>query len=518
MPFTDPNAAAAANAGRGLANLANFIYEQQVSKPQAQAQTAQTQATTQATQQETQARTLANKQALFEQLSAHPIINPDAIDAAANAQTTDTSTQANAPQSSTTSMPNGPVGDGESGPAPAGSVKTVNNTPAGGEVNMAGSSRQGPDTISTNLPPLDNDSLAPSLTAPGKSVFGVSSPAGTSGQPGVSATPPVTSPVSPVPPISSPGKTPGSFSYRDNLGTPIDQLPDAARTELLNQMRKPFTAAGLPVTDQELIGHYQQAQAQMIPNPMRNPNLMLTGIHGGQPDFVSRTALQEFGGGAGGGNQGNAARIFDVTLGHYVDNPAFTKPTDVESTQSSLDSNTQAQKLLDSAKAALAANPSVVGPKLLGQTVANLTRSGEAIAGHPANKTAEATIRRFQSGGFLTSLGGLKGVGRLDIPVVEAAKKGMPEQSDTAETWQKYFEQAQNALTANRQALLQEYGGQTGGKASLPPVDGGLPSVSAPGATPAPTASAVPVLTPEQAKAAPKGTHYQTTDGRELWK
>ena len=150
--------------------------------------------------------------------------------------------------------------------------------------------------------------------------------------------------------------------------------------------------------------------------------------------------------------------------------------------------------------------------------MANLTRSGEAIAGHPANKTAEATIRRFQSGGFLTSLGGLKGVGRLDIPVVEAAKKGMPEQSDTVETWQKYFEQAQNALTANRQALLQEYGGQTGGKASLPPVDVGSPSVSAPGATPAPTASAVPVLTPEQAKAAPKGTHYQTTDGRELWK
>lgn len=518
MPFSDPNAAAAANARNGLSNLASFLYEQQVTKPAVQAQTAATQAQTLGTQAqtaETQARTqmmgpqtdalrqeiiaqtLKNNSDRFSLFSQHPGINADAITAAGNGvpQDTDISTASPSPNAGFESpqVSTSTAGQGASGGQAGSSPSPTPNIPR--NVNQAGSSTQGAP-LPGKFPPDNNDYLAPSLTQSGTQPF---RPAAT---PPVSIAPPVVAPVKAAAPV-------GDFDYRKELGTPFSALPAGAQTELLKQMRTPFVKAGLPVSDQELIGHYQQLQAQMIPNPMNNPELMLTGISDGKPNFVSRAALREFGG--GGGNQGGASRIFDPTLGHYVDNPAWTKPAEVESTQSSLDSNTQAQKLLDSAKSALVADPSIVGPKILGQGAANLTRSGEAMVGRPANKTAEATLRRFQSGGFLTSLGGLKGVGRLDIPVVEAAKKGMPEQGDTLETWQNYLEQAQNALTQNRNALLQEYKQQTGGNGSLPPVDV-APGVSAPGASQAPAAGSA--LSPEQAKALPKGTRFLGQDGQ----
>jgi len=49
-PFTDPNAAASANAGRAMGNVGNLLYQFLVQRPEAQAQTSAIQAGTQLTQ------------------------------------------------------------------------------------------------------------------------------------------------------------------------------------------------------------------------------------------------------------------------------------------------------------------------------------------------------------------------------------------------------------------------------------------------------------------------------------
>lgn len=506
MPFSDPNAVAAANARAGLGNLASFLYRQQVEKPAMQAQTAGTQATTAQTQArtammgpETQSIDLANTaQGLkntadsYNNAFLQSGYDVDKALKVANGQTTDVSP--GAPSSDNAGSSGGSPGSVSSPALPNTLLPT-----------QAGSSTQGaplPDKFS----PDNNDYLSPSRTQPGTRPFVTNPLRGPTTSPA-----PVTSPVSPIPPVTSPSalSTPdGQWDRQKLLTTPFAALPPKVQQSILEDMRTPFTTAKLPIPDAALVAHYQQQQSAYYPTAMQRISGMIPvkGSVGGF-DFVNPDAAAAFG--DAGGNQAGKARIFNPTTGQMENNNAFTKPADVESTQSSLDSNTQAQKLLDSARQALDADPSIVGPKILGQTVANLTRSGEALAGQPKNKTAEATLRRFQSGGFLTSLGGLKGVGRLDIPVVEAAKKGMPEQGDTLDTWKAYLDQAQNALTLNRNALLQEYSGQTEGASALPPVDVS-PGVSAPKAS----ASSEQALSPAQARTLPKGTLFLGQDNQ----
>lgn len=515
MPFTDPNASAAANAGQGLNRLANFLYEQQVTKPAQQAQTAETQTQTQAIQGQITAQQLQNKQALFEQLSNHPIINPDAINAAANgtSQATDISTAPNASQVNTTAPVTGAAGDGYSGPAPASaSITQLPNTPAGGTPNQAGSSRQGPDTIASKLPPVSDDDLAPSLTKPGRSVFGVSSPAGTPGQPGASATPPVTSSVSPSPSVTSPAASAvpnGGFDFRKELGTPFSALPPTAQTELLKQMRQPFVKAGLPVTDQELIGHYQNAQSQMIPPPMMRAGFVPTTLQDGKVNGVFTGGLDALNN--GGGNQGGSARIFDPTLGHFVDNPAYTKPAEVASTQSDLAALDQADTMTAQAKAAITANPSVVGP-ISGSAVGNATRWVEGAVGSGEHRAQARDVQQFLSKQFLTTLQDLH-VGRVLEKEYTAVMDGMPTQTDSAQTWNKFFStRLEPFLSKVRGSKQQELNAQTGQpQASLPPVSVG-PNVATPTASPS---GGIQTFTPEQVKALPKGYgSFRGTNGK----
>lgn len=503
MGFVDPNAAAAANARAGLGNLANFLYEQQVTKPAAQAQTAGIQAQTQDTlarlpqiTAQTQglqlgnvAQGLKNVSDSYNNAFLQSGYDVDKALKVANGQTTDVPSSDNA---------------GSSGGSP-GSVSspTLPNTLP---PTQAGSSTQGAP-LPGKFPPDNNDYLSPSLTQSGTQPF-VTNPLR-----GPTTTPaPVTSPVSPVPPVTSsaaPSAPEGKWDRQKLLTTPWASLPPKVQDSILEDMRTPFITAKLPIPDAALVAHYQQQQSAYYPTAMQRISRMVPvkGNVGGF-DFVNPEAATEL----GGDGVLPPGTYRDWLNGGKIEtqpNAASLSPENVESTQANLDSNTQAQKLLDSARQALDADPSIVGPKILGQTAANLTRSGEAIAGHPANKTAEATLRRFQSGGFLTSLGGLKGVGRLDIPVVEAAKKGMPEQGDTLDTWKKYLDQAQTALTLNRNALLQEYSGQTKGGSALPPVDVS-PGVSAPVAP----ASSEQALSPAQARTLPKGTRFLGQDNQ----
>lgn len=541
MPFTDPNAAAAANARAGLGNVANFLYEQQVQKPATQAQTAETQARTammvpqtQALQSEIVAQTLQNKANLFQQLSQHPIINTDAINAAVNgAQTTDvpqapasTNAGTESPQVSTSTAGQGASG-GEAGSSSSPTPNIPRTSPqldssAGSETfDSSGNPTNARPAANTTKPgtlaqpklPYTNDELSPLVTQPGLHPFSETPARGATTSPT-----PVTSPVSPVPAIkspaspASPASPKGNFDYRNELGTPFYALPQAAQTELLSQMRKPFDNAGLPVSDQELIGHYQQLQSQMIPPLMQNPNFIPTGVHGGQVEGVFGNAIDRFGGGGTStGNSANQARIFDPTVGHYVDNPAFTKPADVQSTQSDLANLDQADTMVSQAKNAIKTNPSVVG-KIGGSWMGNLTRAGESVVGNSGNYAGEREVQQFLSKQFLNTLQDLH-VGRVLEKEYNAVVDGMPQQSDPPEVWNNFFNSRLEPFLAKvRASKEQELNAQTGGQPQsiLPPVSVG-PSVSAPKSS----ASGMQTFSPEEAAKLPKGYgSFMGTNGK----
>lgn len=548
--FVDPNAAAASNARGALGNIANFLYEQAVTKPAVQAQTAQTQAQTQATQQNTAVQAIGipslKQQAIF---ATHPGISKNTL-TSTRPQSTDTSTGANSPQSSTTSDVTGPAGDGQSGPAPASAMSPqLPNTPAGGTVNQAGSSTQGassetgvsapqPGTLiqKPRLAPIDSDELSPvSLTRP-------STPAGTPGQPGATNTPPatgmsttpsITAPVSPSAPVNQPE----TFDLRQHLGDDIASYPPWKQDQILDDLRAPFEKAKIPVSDAQLVAHYREQQSAYYPSAMQRVKGMVpTTAEVNGFKFVNPNASEEVGGTAGAppGNQ----PLMMAPNGTYVANPAYATPEKVKETEDTLATFDQLNQQAQAARDIVKNHPNIVGP-VMGTGVGGGLRWAQQATGLANSQgkdgltdyEARDQMGQFLSGQFLSSLSQLH-VGRVLETEYQAVQQKMAHATSTPKTWDTFFEktltpyldkarQAQEillktqtgqTLTPEDKAFAQKFDLVAGPQSRLPQVNLS-PSVGAPGA-----AASVPTLTPEQAKAAPKGTHYKTVDGRELWK
>ena len=498
--FTDPNAQAANNAGRGLANLANFIYQQQVTKPEVQAQTAQTQAQTgflqgPQTEQLRQQITAAQLQNQMAKLAAaHQTLTFAPEAPSFGTQTTDTSTQANAPQVRSTPSVTGAAGGGDAGPAPSGSqLPPVDNTPAGGAINMAGSSRQGPDTISTKFPPISNDELSPSLTQPGKSVFRVSSPAGTPGQPGSTATPPGPSATSPVPPAVSPSAQKEPLDLSQYIGKPFDSLTPNVQQEVIARGRQHFVNAGVPggISDPEIVGHWNAQQAQTInPLALKGGMTPVSGEVNGIK-YVNSAALNGEGSGTG--------QILYDAYGNPHENKNFGAPAQVQSDEEDAGNLNRAQAMLDQAKDALKNNPKLVGSSP-GVAVSDKWREGKALVGAPEALTQQNALDRFGAGEFLNILGSVH-IGRVTQQEAnQFQKEGITRSGHTAADWDRYFQSAQKAIDTRQNAVkekLQKEGG------TLPPISLS-PSVSAP---------ATGELTREQAQVVPVGKPFRFNGG-----
>ena len=578
--FQDPNAAAAANAGRGLANLGNFIYEQTVTKPAVQAQTAQTMAQTGGVQASTQAQQLANKAATLAYghqtldfgsgSSNGASVNPPDASAAfhsiAPSMATDISTPANASQTRTVTAGSG-SGTGSEPAAASASITSQNNTPAAGQTSSVGpsgttDSNQGvPKAPQFQLSQSDLANLSANdipVKPPGtfdlSTVRTPKSPAGTpvaGAAPGTSApatVPPGTagSPLSAQPSPAPLGQTPqmASGDVRDrNAGKAWDEITPGDKQELLSRGHAQLQKLGVDDSDSSIGSTWNNQQlASRTPLAMRQ-GLTLTSADVNGMKFVS-TALMN-GDVAGTNNAGsNPAFIFrpDGTVGP---NPDHAEPKVFKETQEDLNALDTAQRSLTEIGTAMSADPQLVGT-ITGERPGNVTRAIESGAsaisggriGSTENYAGQKLLEQFKSGKFLDALGSMHGIGRMDVPIVEQAKKQIPDQNAPLSRWQDYLSDQQADLNKRRQATLEEYkrqGGQARQGTAFPPINSAeLPVNTAglgqtvdmvknadgtwsapPASSSAPAKSSLPVMrTPEEAKQklAP-GTWFQTPQG-----
>lgn len=547
LSFSNDNAAASANAGEALRGLGNFLYEQQVQKPNTQAQTAQTQAQTQALQQQMTGAQMQQNAAKL-QILRESLFSPD------QEQATNISTQGNAPQSSTTSSVTGPVGDGSSGPPPASSMQPQEpNSPAGGAVNMAGSSRQGPDTISTpdwtkpktSLAPISNDDLSSvALTKP-------STPAGTPGQPGATATPPSTG-MSNTPSITSPVSPTASVKQPDilapALGQTYDQLTPEQQSEVLRRGHSKLANAGFGgfISDAGMVKEWNEQQQSTVPLARRPVGAVVTTgevplAGGGAGKIVNGGALSAI---TKGSNGGSPWLINPVTGEASID-PRFaaaassTAPKEVAATTDDLNNINQVFKQIKDVREAVAAYPSIIGnvtggkvgdaARWLDSAAANIASAiGVKVPGvSSAPQAASDMVKRFMSKQFLESLTTLH-VGRVTDQEVKKINDGLPQAMRSPEAFNDYIDKTLIPMLSDHQkTVMDEFEKQTGQPAPAPKFNlGGLPaSVSAPGVSApvgapsagaqAPAKSSLPVMrTPEEAKQklAP-GAWFQTPQG-----
>jgi hypothetical protein len=560
--FSDPNAQAAANAGRGLSNLGNFLYEQQVQKPAIQAQTAattagaaQTTAQTQALQQQTGMQGLElptlQQQAI---IATHPGVSKNTLEST-QPQSTDVSTQGYAPQSSTTpDVTAGAMGSGSSGGSPGSMSSPVlpNTQPP----SQAGSSTQGassesgisapqPGTLvqpklKPTLGAFDSDELSPvALTKPSAPVATGSNSGATSTPPptGMSTISPLTPPVSPDASITAPEKP---FDLRQHLGDDIGSYPQWKRDQILADLRKPFIDKGVPVpSDAYLTGYYRDQQAAYYPTMAQRIGsggmvpikATLGGPGGGSAEYVNPNAAGEIS--ANGGNEVNGSagsnQMYLGPDGTWHENKNFTPADKVQATQSTIAESNNALKLGNEAMQAIEDNPRLVGP-VGGQQVGHLARQAEAVAGSPQNLTGESKLNQFQSKEFLETLGTLH-VGRVTDKEYQAVMATMPRRDEPAQAWKdwnkSHFQPLMKTINDSLQQELktqqggtqqggtQQGGTQQGGtQQALPNVDVSAP-VGAPGQAAPQSNGGLQTFTVEQMKALPKGYgSFMGTNGR----
>jgi hypothetical protein len=508
--FSDPNAAAAGNARGALGNIANFLYEQAVTKPAVQAQTAQTQAQTQATQQNTAIQAIGipslQQQAVF---ATHPGVSKNTL-TSTHPMSTDVSTGANAVQSSTTSTPSGAAGDGQSGPPPASSMSPqLPNTPAGGTVNQVGSSTQGassessvsapkPGTLAQPKFPLSDEDID-KLGANGISVVRPSAPVATGSASGATSSPPptgmATPPVSPSASVKQP--EPG-FNLREHLGEDMGSYPQWKQDQILADLRQPFIDKKVPVpSDAALTGYFRDQQSAYYPSVMqRVKNLTPVGAEVNGVKYANMDAV----------NSDNPQQV--VGPGGVVENKNFRNPDQIASAKEELANMNQIDTEAKAAQDAIKNDPSLVGT-IGGSKAGNLVRSGESAVGHPANKEGEIAVKRFLTSQQLSALTNLH-LGRITQLEYDGIMQGLPQQSSPKEVWDNYFAKEYGPKTEARRAAI---------NSTLPKSEQKLPSVSlsAPVTAPDQASAGVPLpvmQTPADAKKLAPGTWFQTPSGQ----
>ena len=551
--FQDPNAAAAANAGRGLANLGNFIYEQQVTKPAVQAQTAATTAGTAQTQAQTQLLKQQMTSGQMQQNAAKLQILRESLFSPDQDQATDVSTQGNAPQSSTTpGVTTGAMGAGSSGSSPGSMSSPVlpNTQPP----NQAGSSTQGassesglsapkPGTLAQpklkpTLAPFDSDELSPvALTRPSAPVATGSNSGATSTPPptGMTTTPSITPPVSPSASVTQPD------ILAPALGKNYDQLTPAQQAEMLQRGHSKLEKAGFGgrISNAGLVKEWNDQQAGTVPLAQRPAGSVVTTgevplAGGGTGKLLNPAAAQTI-----GGSDLPEGSYRDVYTGEIKTDPNHALPAEAAETQNTLSSISQLRQKVADARAAIGRTTgpatAVVGGGSAVQEGRHWVREGKSAAaslsggiiGSTIPAQDESALGQFTSGQFINSLGALKGIGRMDIPVVEGVKGGILTAAQPPEIWEKYLDTVDKALSDKEKIVTNELGKQTRGtKTTLPHVDitpqkvnmvknaDGTYSVP-PDSSSAPDKSSLPVMqTPEEAKQKlTPGTWFQTPQG-----
>ena len=565
------NQAAATLASAGE-NLRNYLYQQAVQKPAIQAQTAATTAGTAQTQAQTQLLKQQMTSGQMQQNAAKLQILRESLFSPDQDQATDTSTQGNAPQSSTTpGVTTGAMGAGSSGSSPGSMSSPVlpNTQPP----NQAGSSTQGAssesglsapkpgtgnsagvpqatsDTTQANLkfagfptlPPLSgaelNDHQAVRSPA-GTSIAGAAPSTGTPATPpptGLSTTPSLTPPVSPAANIRQPD------ILAPALGQTYDRLTPEQQAEVLRRGHSKLAGAGFGgfISDAGMVKEWNEQQQSTVPLAQRPASSVVTTgevplAGGGTGKLLNPAAAQTI-----GGSDLPEGSYRDVYTGEIKTDPNHALPAEAAETQNTLSSISQLRQKVADARAAIGRTTgpatAVVGGGSAVQEGRHWVREGESAAaslsGGIIGKTIpaqdESTLGQFTSGQFINSLGALKGIGRMDIPVVEGVKGGILTAAQPPEIWEKYLDTVDKALSDKEKIVTNELGKQTRGtKTTLPPVDITGQKVNMvknadgtwsapPASSSAPAKSSLPVMqTPEEAKQklAP-GTWFQTPQG-----
>jgi hypothetical protein len=543
--FVDPNAAAASNARGVLGNIGNFLYEQQVQKPAIQAQTAATQAGTEQTQVQTQAlqQQIASgamqqkaaqlqllRQNLFspDQDSGSGQVNPPDASDAFKPQATDVPTSAasaaSAMGSAVTAPDTGAMGSNSSGGQPGSSSSPTASVrpPVSGVGPGTGNSAGVPQAVdwtkpnipTTKLAPISSDELSPvALTRP-------SSPVATGSNSGATSTLPGPSAVSPLPAVTSPASPSRSQSQdilRPVLGQTYDQLTPEQQAEVLRRGHSKLAGIGFGglISDQGMIKEWNDQAQQTVPMARLPSGAVITTgettlPNGGKASFVNPDATQTIG---GAGLPEGTYR--DIYTGEIKTDPNHATPPQAAETQDTLSSISQMRQKIADARAAIKRTPSIVGGGGIVQGVKEKVREGESaisdLSGDKVGTTIpaedEAALGLFTSGQFINSLAGLKGIGRMDIPVVEGVKGGIIKAGQPLTTWTKYLDTVDKALAVKEGIVNDELTRQTKGSSpTLPqlnksqlPVTPSAPSVNSP--------SGPPTLTPEQYKALPSDWH-----------
>ena len=425
--FQDPNAQAAANSGRGLANLGNFIYEQAVQKPAVQAQTAATTAGTAQTQAQTQLLKQQMTSGQMQQNAAKLQILRESLFSPDQDQATDVSTQGNAPHSSTTpGVTTGAMGAGSSGSSPGSMSSPIlpNTQPP----NQAGSSTQGassesglsapkPGTLAQpklkpTLAPFDSDELSPvALTRPSAPVATGSNSGATSTPPptGLSTTPSLTPPVSPGANIRQPD------ILAPALGQTYDRLTPEQQAEVLRRGHSKLAGAGFGgfISDAGMVKEWNEQQQSTVPLAQRPASSVVTTgevplAGGGTGKLLNPAATQTI-----GGSDLPEGSYRDVYTGEIKTDPNHALPAEAADTQTILSSISQLRQKIVEARAAMGRTTgpatAVVGGGSAVQEGRHWVRTAESaassITGDKLGTTIpaedEATLGLFTSGQFL---------------------------------------------------------------------------------------------------------------------
>lgn len=588
--WNNDNGTAASNARGGLEGLANFLYQQQVLKPQVQAQTQEALARTGLLKGELTAQDIANINAHYAQIAA----NPNAIDydAAANAavsgpglgskgaaQPTDvpptTPPAVGNPNNAANGAPAGTIPSGYSGgsalttPSPTPNIPRRAGDSSGQSVTSAGANASGPFTLppgtdhqgsgaesgvsdivpspapddksaaivagrvklnqaraAVGLPPLPAQTLPDVTAGTGNAVTTPGQSAGLAGTGSVMGVTPAAS--RNTPPIVQPniGQPPGAapkLTGDDLRNMQIWEMPPAAQQHILQQLRAPYTKAGLPISDEALAGIFTQNKMRSLPPAFLRQGAVLDtfgpeGIKGHFPQPGQGLPPVDL-----SGDVSHLPVQVPGLHGEPVNNPAYLPPEKIKDARDDLATINQARQILDNTRGILTSNPELIGPGNLsmltgGGKIANARRSlgAKVSAGGEAELAKQKQLQQYEVGQILDMLQTLH-LGRVTELEYKQLVGKNPSQSDPIENWHQNLARVEQLLQTKYENIANQVRGQGLEVQPYSPTPVGAPKL--PGVNLPPSGIQAPA-TPrsykswEEAAQLPAGTHFIGPDGQ----
>jgi len=378
-------------------------------------------------------------------------------------------------------------------------------TPTGAGVSPKAATATPPVT-SVNIPPKPTASMTPPPTPTTAGVETAGSSASTVALP----------PVPTVTPASASPQEP--FDMAKERMTPFDSLPIKAQNALLKTWHQPYKEAGLGVTDQELIGNYQQKQLEAMPNMLASGEFVRMGINEkGNPILMRRDMYEKFMKGDGSAGDWGYVGVPNSQGGvDWKESKTFLAPKDKQEVQENILKIDQTLGMAGKGYTALQTNPWLVGE--VGGNI-NVLRNVKAAAGQLTGnqnwenaKVGQDQLKQIQSQDFLDRLKQLNM--RASDPTVSALVSARPEPSSPKQNWDDWFMQINTALQGLRATYMGEL--LPGGGYQTPQFDLGgahLP-VTAPGGASSAINKAPGTYTEDTALKLAPGTWFQWADGR----